>query len=189
MQIDRATLGTLLMESLTAPRSAARRVMMIGGGYGLALVAVGCVAALSALLSVLLSKVSPAIGNPDMDYLMTQPMLLAMLQAVGMVVFAAIVTGIGRVFGGTGRMDQILLAFAWLDFLLLVVQMVLLLVMLALPTLGGVLFLGVMALVTWLLVSFIAEVHGFRSTVATAVALVGTLLLVGMVLVLLSPPM
>jgi hypothetical protein len=189
MQLDGASLRRMVGDSITAPRMAARQLLQIGGGYGLALLAVACVAVLSALFSVLLSRISPATGNPDMDYLMTQPLLLAALQAIGMVIFAMLVTGIGRLFGGTGRLEQILLVFAWLDFLLLVVQMGLLLLMLALPALGGLMFLGVMVLVTWLLASFVAEVHGFRSTFATAAAMIGTLMLVGMGLVLIFPPM
>lgn len=188
MQLDRPTIVALVMESITAPRSAARRMMSVGDAQ-LALLALACVATLSALLSVILSRMSPASGNPDMDYLMTQPLLLAGLQAAGMTLFAGLVTGVGRLFGGTGRFAQILLALAWLGFLLLVVQMGMLVLMLALPSLGGVLKLAVIALVIWLLASFIAEVHGFRSTFFTAAVLIGSLLMIGMGLVLLSPPM
>lgn len=189
MQLDRATIVKLLVESLTAPRSAARRVIGVGGGLAVALLAVACAAVLSALISVLLGEFSPATGNADMDYLIRQPVLLAVLQALGMVVFGAVITAVGRLFGGTGRLQEVLLAFAWLDFLLLVVQMALLLVMLALPAVGGLLFLAAMGLVTWLIASFIAEVHGFKSTIATAAAVIGMVLLVGVGLVLISPPL
>lgn len=186
MQLDQATLRHLLTQSITAPRSAARQLLSLGGGSALAVLAVACVAALSALISVLLGKVSPATGNPDMDYLVSQPLVLAALQAVGMVIFAALVTGIGRLFGGTGRFMQVLLVFAWLDFLLLVVQLGLLVLMLAVPALGGLVLIAIMGLVTWLLASFTAEVHGFRSTLVTAAAMVAVVLVAGMGLVLIT---
>lgn len=188
MELDRATLRSLIAESLTAPRSAARRVLAVGGDYPLAVLAVGSVAALAAIVAVLLSMMSPRTGNSEMDYLVTQPLLLAALQAMGMVVFAMIATAVGRLFGGTGRLAQIMLIFAWLNFLLLVLQLGLLIVMLALPSLGPILLMAIMGLVTWLLASFIAEVHGFASTFATGAVMIGGMMIIGTLLVLISPP-
>ena len=186
MQIDRTLIAALLLESVTLPRSAAARVKSLGGGYALALLAVALVAILSAVVSVLVSLITPPTGNPEMDMLMRQPLLLAGMQAMGMAVFAAIVTGAGRLFGGTGRMDQVLLTIAWLDFLLLALQLVLLMLMLAVPALAGLVSIAAFVIITWLLAAFIAEVHGFASTFRTAAVFLGALLLIGVSLVTLS---
>ena len=186
MLIDRTLITALLLESITIPRSAAARVKSLGGGYALALLAVALVAALSAVISVLVSQITPPTGNPEMDLLMRQPLLLAAMQALGMAIFALSVTGIGRLFGGTGRLDQVLLVIAWLDFLLLALQLGLLLLMLAFPASAGVLSLVAFAMITWLLAAFIAEVHDFKSTFLTAVVFLGALLLIGVALVYLS---
>jgi hypothetical protein len=187
MQLDLPTIASLLRETIVAPRSAARRVLSIAGGFNLALLAVAFVAVLSAGTSVLLSKFAPPTGNPEMDYLMSQPLQLAGMQALGMLIFGAAVTGIGRLFGGKGRFDQTLMLLAWLDFLLLVLQLGLIVLMLALPPLAGLVFLAAMALIVWLLASFIAELHGFASTTSTLAVIIATVLFLGVVLVLISP--
>lgn len=189
MLIDRTLIAALLLESVTVPRSAAARVKSFGGGYGLALLAVALVAALSALVSVLVSQITPPTGNPGMDLLMRQPLLLAGMQAMGMAIFAVMVTGIGRLFGGTGRLDQVLLTIAWVDFLLLALQLVLLVLMLAIPALAGAVSLAAFVMITWLLAAFIAEVHGFPSTFMTASVLLGALLIIGVALVYFAPSM
>ena len=73
MQLDRRTLYQLLAETLTAPRSAAQKILSIRGGYALALIAVGALACISALISVLPNLSAPASGNPMMDNLIARP--------------------------------------------------------------------------------------------------------------------
>ena len=83
-------------------------------------------------------------------------------------------------------MDQVLLTIAWLDFLLLALQLVLLMLMLAVPALAGLVSIAAFVIITWLLAAFIAEVHGFASTFRTAAVFLGALLLIGVSLVTLS---
>lgn len=189
MQIDRATIQALLLESLLTPRQAAQKVLSLGGGYALALPALGFVVVASAIISVLLSGLSADSGNADVDYLITQPLLLVLAQAAGTGVFAVLVAFVGRALGGRGRLDQVLLILAWLDFLLLAVQMAMLVALFAIPGLATpvVLFVGVIAL--WVMASFIAEVHGFKSTARTLAVLLCALFFLGIVLALLAPAM
>jgi hypothetical protein len=167
MQLDRASLAALLRESVLDPRGAARRLLTLDGGSALALPAAGIMAILSAVISVLLNASAPPTGNPTMDQLAAQPLLLALFQFGGLLLLAAIVTGVGRMFGGKGRFAPTLLILAWFDFLILVLQVILLLIILALPGLGGALILFALALAFWFLASFVAEVHGFGRTLPT----------------------
>lgn len=187
MNIDRATISALILESLLAPRQAARKILSLGGGYRLALPAFGFVVAASVIASSLLSRVTPSSGNAEMDYLISQPLLLAAMQGLGTGLFSAVVVGLGRLMGGRGRLDQVILMLAWLDFLFLVLQFGMLVVLFAVPALASpvVLFAGAVAL--WVMASFIAEVHGFKSTGSTLAVLIGGLFFVGIALALISP--
>ena len=189
MKFDQETVVLLLRESILRPRQAVRQILTVGEGLGLAFIAVGIMAILSAAISVMLSWFSAPSGQPDMDYLLNRPFILAALQALGMIIFSAVVLGVGRIFKGKGRFAQILLVVAWLDFILLFLQLAMLLLVLAIPVMGGITLIATMCLVTWLLANFIAEVHGFQSTFATLAVLIGVMLLIGMALVQFSPPM
>ncbi len=187
MQLDRRTLYQLLAETLTAPRSAAQKILSIRGGYALALIAVGALACISALISVLPNLSVPASGNPMMDNLIARPLLLAAIQAGGMALFAGIITGVGRLFGGTGRLVQALLMLAWVDFFLLVAQLALLVIVLILPFLAGPLVLFIMVVSAWVMSSFIAALHGFEKTLPTLGVLVTGILLIGILMLPYAP--
>lgn len=189
MPLDRAMLTELALQSLTAPRQAFRRVLDSGGGYGLALPALGLVAVLSAVLSALLSRISAPLGDPAMDAMLAQPIRLALMQLAGMALVAVAVTGIGRMFGGRGRLDQAILVVAWFEFVLIALQLALILIMLALPALGGVLLVAVALLVLWLFANAVAELHGFKSAFATLSVVLGVVLLIAVALTLFLPPL
>jgi hypothetical protein len=189
MQLDRALIAELLLQSVTAPRLAARRVLSVAGGYDLALTALALVAILSAFVSVALSGLTPTNGDPWMSYLLARPISLAAMQAVGLVVSAGLITVIGRAFGGKGRLDHAIALLAWFDFMALILQLAMLLVALAMPTFAGLAVLVVMALFTWLLANFIAELHRFESILATIAILIAAILLIGVLLVSLSSRM
>jgi hypothetical protein len=186
MPFDSATITTLMRDSVATPRRAAARVLAQSGGYTLAFLAVALMAVLSALASVMLSWIVPPTGNAELDHLMAQPLRLAGLQALGMILFGMAITFIGRVFGGIGRLDQTLVMLAWIDFLMLVLQLGLILLLLAFPVFGGLAFIAGIGLIGWVLASFIAELHGFSSTASTLAALVGLVVLLAVVLVLLT---
>lgn len=188
MQLDRETLGALARDSLREPRQAARRLLDLGGGFGLALTAALAVAALTALVSATMGLVLPPSGNPAMDGLMAQPLALAALQMGGFLLAALLATWAGRIFGGRGRLDQALILVAWLEFLFLILQLVLSLLMLALPGFSDLALLAAMGLVLWLSAAFLAELHAFKSTLATGAGLFAVVLLIGMALMPLAMP-
>lgn len=76
---------------------------------------------------------------------------------------AAAIRWVGRLAGGTGDLEDVLLLVIWLQFVLIALQLVELVVMLAAPFLGAVVFFAFMAYVLWILTNFIAVVHGFTS--------------------------
>lgn len=70
---------------------------------------------------------------------------------------------IGRLAGGSGGLEDVLLLVIWFQFVLVALQVVELAVMLLVPTLGAVVFYAFLAYVVWVLTNFIAVVHGFAS--------------------------
>lgn len=190
MQLDRASLSALALESIRAPRAAARRLLGLGGGAALALPAMAATASLSALFSSVMLLVLPVVAEPGLlGGILSRPLLLAVTQALGLALLAVLVTAVGRVFGGRGRLSQAILLLAWVDFLFLMAEAALTLLTLAIPGLGALLTLGVAGASVWLTASFIAELHGFSSILGVAAALIGAFVLFFVALIQIAPPM
>ncbi len=105
----------------------------------------------------------------------------------------ALIFGAGRFFGGVGKIDDALVIVCWctlLQTLWLILPTVFLVdipnedvpgvAVLLLLIWGGILF--------WLLASYVAELHGFRSVAAVAGVMVGTGLMLGVLISAISPP-
>lgn len=76
---------------------------------------------------------------------------------------AAAINWIGRLAGGTGALEEVLLLVIWFQFVQVAFALVELVIMLVAPFLGSVLFLAFAAYAVWVLTNFIAVVHGFDS--------------------------
>lgn len=189
MQLDRDSLTELLSESARTPRTAARRLLALDPGMELALPAMAAASCLSALLTSLVFMVLPMPEEAVLSGLLSQPLLLAGMQALGLMVMAALVTGIGRAFGGRGRLAEALFLLSWVDAVLLLAEMAIGVLSLVLPGPGALLSLFVLVFTIWLAASFIAELHGFESTRGVAAALIGFFLLFFAAFAALAPPM
>lgn len=62
-----------------------------------------------------------------------QPLVLAGMQLVAIVLGAGLMAGVGRMFGGHGRFEDALLLTVWIEVMLLVVQLAQIVLSLALP--------------------------------------------------------
>ena len=168
--------------SLQSPRQAARVVIgwpLSAGEYWtfLALTAV-----LSAVLMSMQTAPTPDQIYPFMEMIPTSPIGLAIFQFAGLVLSALMIFVGGRVFGGTGGFLQGLAVISWLQvmqFVLLLAQIVL---MLLLPPLAGLVLLASLALILWTVPNFIAELHGFRSAIATFFGMIATFIVAAVVL-------
>jgi len=70
---------------------------------------------------------------------------------------------IGKWFGGTGAFQEAALLMIWLQFILILLQVVQIAALAVLPGLIGLIAVVSIGLFFWLLVNFIAVLHGFRS--------------------------
>lgn len=76
---------------------------------------------------------------------------------------SAAISWIGRLAGGTGTLEDVILLVVWFQFVQVAFAFVEFLVVMIAPFLGSVLFLAFAAYAVWVLTNFIAVVHGFQS--------------------------
>lgn len=176
MRFDMQALIAAVRLTLRDPRGAARIIigMQLPGSVGWAAMALMVVA--SALLSSVSAMMFPMDLPPEMAAMFSSPFRLAEAQAIVLGVGLMLIHAVGRMFGGTGRFSDALLLMAWMEALLILLQVLQMLAMLLLPPLASMLgFLGI-AVFVWLLVNFVAELHGFGSLLKVFLAFVGTVL-------------
>ena len=87
----------------------------------------------------------------------------AAVTGASVLLLAAAIRWIGKLAGGTGELEQVLLLVIWFQFVLIALQLVEIVVMLIAPFLGAFVFFAFLAYVLWVLTNFIAVVHEFRS--------------------------
>lgn len=180
------TLAGLLQAArftLQNPRAGARALLAMGLPMPVRWLAFALVITGSSLLTVLAVRLSPAGSDPAVAEVLSQPIALALMQGVVMLLFAQLMARVGQLAGGRGSFPDALLLLSWMQvnlMLLQVLQIVLEVIRLAgAADLLGVLGLGLMM---WLVTQFTTELHGFTSPVTVFFGIIGTLLVAGFVL-------
>lgn len=108
------------------------------------------------------------------------PLATAGLQ-LGANLFAIVaMTWIGRLLGGQGRAEDALLLVAWLQALMVLVQLAQLAVTLIAPPLTGLLMILAVALFFWLLTGFTQALHGFPARFPVLLGVIATMFAVAM---------
>lgn len=189
-----AELAHVMQLTLQNPRAAARHLM----DRRLELSTIWLVMALMAVISAGLSTVSLLLAPPETEAdlvapaimtMLQNPLQVAVLQAVVMVIVAMLAQGVGRLFGGHGNFRDGLVLIVWTEALLCVLQLAQIVLMPVSPSLAAAIGLFGMVLFVWVLSNFIAEMHSFASAghvlfgiIATvfAVSVLMTIVLVGM---------
>lgn len=177
---------------LTFRNPEAAATALIGAGWPVSArwMALLLAVSVSALLAWLSSQLFPLpqgeAGNVPVLAVTSQPMVLAGMQLVAVLLAAGLMAGVGRMFGGHGRFEDALLLTVWIEVVLLLVQAVQIAATLILPGVAGILGVLAIALFFWLTVQFTKALHGFTSGIKVFLGLVGTAFAVGFVLSLLA---
>lgn len=163
MEFTPAVLMRMVVDTLRAPRKGA--AMMLGFGFA---PIVGWLALLlMAVASTVLTHISFAMMPPESREVwgaaMGSPIRTAMLQWVVLLISVHAIHKVGRKMGGTGSLDGAVVLVAWLQFILLCVQVAQLVTQALLPPLSDVLGIFGLVLFLWLLTNFVAELHGFTN--------------------------
>lgn len=159
----------LVRDTLRDPKETATRIMAWNLDRGTLYMALIAVASVNAFLAS-----APVILNPGgVDEVMRAAMpILALLERP--IMFFVIVAGTliimiqalfwaGRAMGGTGEMTEMMALIVWLQALRAVAQVIILLLSLVVPALGGLAALGLQLVAFWLFLHFISAALRFDS--------------------------
>lgn len=91
------------------------------------------------------------------------PMVTGLTQGALLVIMVYTTYWIGKAFGGTGSFEETLFLITWLQFVLVCLQVIQTFALIAAPPIGGLIGIASLVLFFWLLVNFIAVLHGFSS--------------------------
>jgi len=166
MDLNLTTTAALMRETLTAPRATAARILAMNPPddarwLGFVIVVV---------LSVLVGQASILILGED--GFGGSMIFMAVFQTMILLGLVVAVQGIGRLAGGKGTFPDTLLLLAWLQFVMIAVQVVQIGVMLLVPPLFGLVTIAALAVFMWMLVNFTMALHGFTSVVKVVVTTV-----------------
>lgn len=173
----------LVVLTFRNPEAAAKALLAWGWPVPARWMALLIAVSVSAMLAWLSSQLFPLPeGAPSVLSVTAQPMAMAGVQLVAVVAAAALMAGVGRLFGGQGRFEDALLLTIWIEVVLLLVQLAQIAASLVLPPLSG--FLGIIAIAVflWLTVQFTKALHGFRSSGRVLLGIIATAFLAGFVL-------
>ncbi len=171
--------------TLRNPREAAR--VLLAEGVPLSARKLGLL--FVAVMSVLLASIEIGTTSdpvpPVIAFMMASPLRLAAFEWLMLALSVLMIHRIGRSFGGTGSLADALLITIWVEFLMLGPQVLQLLIGLVSADLAGIIGIGSLAMFLWLITSFIAELHGFRSRPLVFLGMVVASFAAGMVMAIL----
>ena len=162
------------------PRAGARAVLAMRLPMSARWLAFGLVVAGSSLLTVLSVKLSPVGSEPAVAQVLSQPIALAVMQGVVLLIFAQLMARVGQWAGGRGGFADALLLLTWVQVILMLLQVVqLLLELVQIYAVADLLGLFGLVLMLWLVTHFVAELHGFASLPLVFFGVIGTMLATG----------
>jgi hypothetical protein len=123
--------------------------------------------ALVVVLSILFAQVTSLLmtGQAGMGGMPIGPAATGFIQLLLLVVMVFAIFWIGRAMGGSGSFEEAILLVAWLQFIMVCLQVVQAAALLILPPVAGLIGVAGLVLFLWLLTNFIAVLHGFSSLV------------------------
>jgi hypothetical protein len=172
---DALNLSSLVRLSVTDPEKGASAVIALNPPVAARWMLLALVVALGTVMAYLLPLMSGAEeGLPT-------PITAAMLQGAMNMAAVALVSGVGRMFGGHGTFEDALLLVGWLQVIMLGLQALQLVVLMIVPPFASLVMVASVALFFWLLSGFICALHGFKSRLSVLLATLGTLFIAAFV--------
>ena len=164
MELTVANLSGLVRLTFRRPREAAQVVMRQPLPMQARWAALALMAVMSAFLMQGMAALLPPAVAPDGTELQpVGPFFWAGMVAFGMLMTAVLAFVVGRWRGGKGELADAVILIAWLQFIQLLLVVLQLILLVALPVAAPLVEIGSLVIFLWLLVNFVAEMHGFRS--------------------------
>ncbi|MDZ4395742.1 Yip1 family protein [Cypionkella sp.] len=177
-----AELTHVLQLTLQNPRAAARHLLDRQLPLSTIWLALALMAVVSATLTGVSMQIAPDQVEPNFLAMFKNPLQVAVLQGVAMVVMAMLAQGVGRMFGGSGRFADALVLIAWTEALLSLLQLGQIVLVLLSPSLAAALGMFGIVLFLWILSNFVAEMHRFASAGKVLGGIIATVLAVAFVM-------
>ncbi|WP_165586907.1 Yip1 family protein [Pseudaestuariivita atlantica] len=158
-----------ITQSVTDPRGVARLLMAMNLSREHVWMALAATCALGAILTslpILGVTTPPPEWTPiqvQMFEMMRRPVIFALINFAGTVVFIFGFHWTGRALGGTGRLEDMAVLITWLQVVMLVFQAVLFVLGLILAPIAALLSIAVLPVTLWMTVNFVDCAHGFDS--------------------------
>lgn len=149
----------LAVETVTAPRMAAARILKFQPGRDWLWQALLCAVVLNALVFGLSTMIAPP--GTELPPMMATPFLFALTMACGLVITIFGVFWVGAWLGGQARLDDILVLMTWLQVLRFAVQVVAVPLGIIAPALTVMGLMVASVLGVWILVNFLDVAHRF----------------------------
>ena len=177
-------LTALTVTSIKEPAMAARRLLSMELEQGTLWTALLLMAVLNTLIQQI-SNLFIDIPTPLLQ-LFDVAIIYFIFVAGGLILIVFAIFWTGRIFGGRGRLEDIMVVIVWLQFLRVLVQASALILLLTIPFVSFFFVIGATIVGCWIFVHFVNEAHEFDSLGKSAVVLIAAFaaMLVGLSLLL-----
>lgn len=153
--------GPLLKQSLTDPAGVARTLVGLNLPRNVLWTALLLMAALQSVLFALSNLVMPP--EDLLPAVLSSPLRFFMLTAAMLALTVSAIYWVGRLMGGDGAFEDVLVVIVWMQVLRLLVQLVSLVLALAIPQLAVMLLVAASLVGIYILVHFIDQAHRLNS--------------------------
>lgn len=145
-------------------------------------------AALAAILSWIGAQLLPVSAEAGgvLAALSQAPVAMAGVQVGSALLGAFLLAEVGRIFGGTGRFLDALLAVGWVEAVMVALQALQLVATVVLPPLGALIGIATLMLAAYLIVAMTMAVHGFRNPLLVVLGIIGTVMLTSLLMSMLA---
>ncbi|MFZ5750901.1 MAG: YIP1 family protein [Pseudomonadota bacterium] len=179
-------IGGLLGLTLRDARAGARAILALDLPMQARWMALVLMAVLSVLLTQIGLAVFPLPAATAWEAWMQDAVFAVPLQLAFIAALAAGIALVGRRFGGHATLADAVILVAWLEFVMLLLQVAQLVAVFVLPFLALIIGLGSVVAFFWLLTAFTAEANGFDRLALVFFGILGTMLVAALALVLLA---
>ena len=178
------SLKSIFIETITAPRDAARQIIALGITRGTSIMCVIFTICITVILFFL--DITSSTNSIILPLLMHHPLVLATVMILGTVWSAFVIGFFGKILGGNDNIDNILVLLAWGQAVQVVFQVMATLIAFLSIQLAALFQLGVFFIYIWIFISFIDVAlkfeNLFKAFFVTFSGLVAAFISVSMVL-------
>ncbi|PHQ97730.1 MAG: YIP1 family protein [Marinosulfonomonas sp.] len=183
MSLNLASLIKDAVDTIRDPREGARKVMAREMERRQRWETLLLIAVLSAVFAFISISLSTNLSDAQLDDVARMnPFVLGLSQIFVLVVMVFAIHLIGGIAGGEGSLDDAILLVAWLQFVLICLQVLQIIAAVVMPFVAVVIGLVGLFVVFRLLTVFVAELHGFRSTVSVFIAVLVVMIVLATVI-------